>query len=70
MNGRGRTLLAAYSPRAQPGATFSMPVAWEELKDIDPSAFRIAKNREGLIDPWHGFLGLEQNIEQAVGRVL
>jgi bifunctional non-homologous end joining protein LigD len=69
MNGRGRTLLAAYSPRAQPGATFSMPVAWEELKDIDPSAFRIAKNREGLIDPWHGFLGLEQNIEQAVGSV-
>jgi bifunctional non-homologous end joining protein LigD len=72
MNGRGRTLHAAYSPRAQPGATFSMPIAWEELANIDPATFRIAtaaKTLERLADPWADFLRLEQSVERAVGKV-
>lgn len=72
MNGRGRTLLAAYSPRAQPGATHSMPLSWDELGDIDPATFRIAnvgKSLEGRGDAWRDFLGMEQSIERAVGKV-
>ncbi|MDB5771189.1 MAG: ligD, partial [Burkholderia sp.] len=71
MNGRGRTLHAAYSPRAQPGATFSVPVAWEDLGDIDPAAFRIAsaaKTMGRFEDPWAEFLRLEQSVERAVGK--
>jgi DNA primase len=48
-----------------------MPIAWEDLGDIDPAAFRIAtagKTMEGLADPWAAFLGLEQSVERAVGR--
>jgi bifunctional non-homologous end joining protein LigD len=70
MNGRGRTLLAAYSPRAQRGATHSMPLSWDELGDIDPAGFRIAGlGLEGRMDAWEGFLGMEQSVERAVGRV-
>ncbi|MFD2274133.1 hypothetical protein ACFS07_32500 [Undibacterium arcticum] len=50
MNGQGRTLHAAYSPRAQPGGTFSMPIRWDELPTINPANFRITaidKNHAG-----------------------
>lgn len=38
---RDRTIAAAYSPRATPGATVSMPVTWEQLPEVAPGDFTI-----------------------------
>ncbi|WP_313206329.1 non-homologous end-joining DNA ligase [Rhizobium lusitanum] len=59
-NGRGSTAVAPYSTRARPGATISMPIAWEELNDkIGPATFTVrnAATRLGSTngDPWANF---------------
>jgi len=41
-NTRGKTLAAAYSPRAVPGGPVSMPFAWDELDDVYPTRYTIA----------------------------
>ena len=41
MNVRGKTLAAAYSPRAHPGGPVSMPIKWEELDHIYPTDFTV-----------------------------
>jgi DNA ligase D len=41
-NARDRTIAAAYSVRANPRATVSTPVTWQELADVDPDDFTIA----------------------------
>ncbi len=59
-NGRGATAVSAYSTRARPGATVSMPIEWEELdQPIRPDYFTVMNTPSRLAnlarDPWEDF---------------
>jgi bifunctional non-homologous end joining protein LigD len=40
-NSRGKTLASVYSPRPRPHASVSMPVRWDELRDVYPADYTI-----------------------------
>ncbi len=50
MNGRGRTLNAAYSPRRIATAAVSMPLSWEALAVAEPGDFRLSTAAQKLGD--------------------
>ncbi len=68
-NNRTNTSIAAFSTRARPSATVSMPIAWEELSPrLRPDHFtvktvpaRLARQRR---DPWEGYGKSQQKITQ------
>jgi bifunctional non-homologous end joining protein LigD len=65
MNGRGRTLTAAYSPRRVPGAWVATPVTWEELPAVEPGQFRLSTVPQRLGDngdPWQGILDARHDL--------
>jgi DNA ligase D-like protein (predicted polymerase) len=41
-NAKDRTTASAYSVRPTPDARVSMPLAWDEVPDVDPAAFTLA----------------------------
>lgn len=80
--GRGKTMVAAYSPRAAAGAPVSMPLAWAEVNRLLASRARDARSffanwtirtvpkllkRSG--DPWKGAFEEPQSLETAVAAV-
>ena len=68
-NGMGATAVSSFCPRARPGATVAMPLAWEEVKPgLDPSAFTVLTPRQRLKrprDPWKGFTEVDQHLPDA-----
>ncbi|KAA0085951.1 ATP-dependent DNA ligase [Mycolicibacterium sp. P9-64] len=70
-NCRDRTIAAAWSPRARPGAPVSTPLAWSELEQIsDPRLLNVSTVPERLTetgDPWqnldHEYHSLEQLLD-------
>ncbi|WP_421035239.1 DNA ligase D [Mitsuaria sp. CC2] len=70
-NGHGQTTAAAFSARARPGMGVSMPVAWEQLKDLKGGAqWTIATAREYLsfqrTDPWAAYWKKRQTLSKAM----
>ena len=71
-NARGKTIAAAFSARAKPGATVSMPLHWKQIeKGVKISDFTI-KNVPGLIkknrDAWAKFFDSRQELSFEVEK--
>jgi bifunctional non-homologous end joining protein LigD len=67
-NQRGMTAVAAYSTRARPGASVSMPLAWEELTpELGPAYFTTRNTPTRLSsspEPWADFRTAAAPIEE------
>jgi bifunctional non-homologous end joining protein LigD len=66
-NNRTNTSIAAFSTRARPGATVSLPIAWEELSlRLRPDRFTVRTVPARLAgekkDPWEGYWQSRQKI--------
>jgi bifunctional non-homologous end joining protein LigD len=74
-NNRGNTSVAAFSTRAKPEATVSVPIAWDELDPrLRPGDFtitsvprRLARLRE---DPWADYFRVAQHVPHDLARLL
>ncbi|MGD9616796.1 MAG: non-homologous end-joining DNA ligase [Alphaproteobacteria bacterium] len=72
-NSRGATAIAAYSPRARPGAPVATPLFWEEIENgVKPDGFTVATVPERLTglgsDPWAEMPTLRQSISARARR--
>jgi DNA ligase D len=68
-NGPGAHIVAAYSPRARPGAPVSFPVPWGELERVTPADFTI-RTVPGLLsdqgDPWAALMPKLQTLPKTL----
>jgi bifunctional non-homologous end joining protein LigD len=74
-NARGATSVAAYSTRARGTAPVSMPIAWEELPEIEgPAQFTLVTAIERLAalkkDPWKDIGKTRQSLSKTVLKKL
>lgn len=71
-NGRGATAVSAYSPRARPGLPVSMPIHWDQARDLDGGGAHWTvreapawlAQRPG--DPWEGMAAVRQTLTAAL----
>ena len=66
MNARSKTIIAAYSPRADAQASVSLPLEWKEVGKVYPTEFSILNVPERLMkrgDPWAGILDAKRDLE-------
>ena len=71
-NGAVQTVVTPYSVRRKPQASFSMPLAWDQVKpSLDPTTFNLGNFRERLKrkDPWSNFFESRQNFAAASKRL-
>lgn len=61
-NSSGRTMICPYSLRAEPGATISTPIYWNELQNLNPSDLNIFSISQRS-DPWKDFWKNKQRLE-------
>jgi len=69
-NTRGKTLASVYSPRPSPEAAVSMPVRWDELRDVYPSDFTILNACDRLRetgDLWANILEQKHDLGAMLG---
>src|SRR5688572_7093956 len=66
-NNRTNTSVAAFSARAKPSATISMPVSWKQLTArLQPAAFTVTTAPKKLrTDPWRDYWTCKQKISAA-----
>ena len=74
-NGQGATAIAAFSTRAKPTATISVPIAWEELEaGVRANSFTVANIGERLstlkTDPWQAYFSTKQRVTADMLKLL
>lgn len=72
-NSRGASTVAALFVRARPGTGVSLPVSWDELKQVtrgDEWTMRKAVGRQRSLraDPWHGYWQTRQGVTASMRR--
>jgi bifunctional non-homologous end joining protein LigD len=72
-NSREATAICAYSTRARPGATVSVPIAWEELGSLkEPNRYTVANLMKRLKtikrDPWADIGKVKQKLPRLPGK--
>ncbi|MDB4877776.1 MAG: putative ligase-like protein [Gemmatimonadetes bacterium] len=71
-NIRGKTVAGVYSVRAQPRATVSTPLAWDEVNDeLDPAVFTmdtVLSRIEAVGDLWATGMATPNTLEGVIGR--
>jgi bifunctional non-homologous end joining protein LigD len=74
-NSETASAVAAYSPRARPGAGVSVPLAWDELDPKDDlrarfNVLNVPKRLARLRDPWAGYWRTRQAITSKMKQAL
>jgi DNA ligase D-like protein (predicted polymerase) len=62
-NAPHKTVFAAWSVRARPGAQVSTPLRWEDIDDVHPDELTLASLRDRTDDPWKAIDGAPQSLE-------
>jgi bifunctional non-homologous end joining protein LigD len=71
-NSRDKTIACAYSVRPTPDARVSAPLLWEEVPDVDPSAFTVQTMRERIAevgDPTKGMWQRKRSLRPLFGKL-